>query len=701
MSTGTLQTAASVPARARSPATQRSQSPEITGNAVCELDPEEALATVVRVGDQDVRVEPAQLEQIEPGSMLLAMFSSRWADSSTCGPQQLELSTGVEAWAVHSLLKEYAHTGILRRAEVAGLSNCRADPARVRALISAALYLGFSRLVPMVPDAPNALTWTELAQTLQRHTRNSMMSVNLACQDCKYMPGVQQLNGVELSGAGFTGAQLLLDAGNYVWDWSGATLTGASFSLATIACCGTRKPGTGLKLAGANLCQASFAGAYISTCDFNRACLKLAQCSGAWFANCFFSGANIQYCKFCGANIENCNFTKADLQGCEFSGVTFKECSFSNANLEGCNFASATLHKCSFGSVKLQDTVFTGCTFEDMYHRGLFCDLDSSSDLRSCDFRDCTFHGDLTGGQTPATDLTDSVDLDVAPFEPACGLTLDHRAGELMMIQGDPEHAQPHKLALTGVQAYDYTAHANLLYGETPRAVAQAVRRLDLSGCKLSGSKFDDCCLCNVSLSGVSLRGCSFRRADLRMASLNAVDASSVDFSGADFSFANLDGADLAGACLREASFWCFLGCTGLVKEPTYEVTIGHFGRNKQLVDPGGPIEHVHVDNLPEGASALVSAARSRHLLSVHWQDPRFTASRTNPIVAAASCEGTNFSEARLHTADLRGLSVRKANFRGAFLCYASLEGADITNAHFDGAHGPYDEGQSTAEVSK
>ena len=165
------------------------------------------------------------------------------------------------------------------------------------------------------------------------------------------------------------------------------------------------------------------------------------------------------------------------------------------------------------------------------------------------------------------------------------------------------------------------------------------------------------------------------------MASLKGADASDADFTGADLSFTNLEGANLSRAHLREASFWCLVGFS----DPNVR-SDGTHKHHSSLRQQKKKILALHTPNLPKGAYALLTASRTRELLS-NSRDDRHVLSG---VRAKASCEGANFSGAHLHAADLRGISLRGANLGGASLCYASLLGADVTGAQLD-AIGPFD----------
>lgn len=711
--------------RACSPLTCRAKTPESTrGRATV------GTTALLQIGEEEAEVHLTILADIEPGSMLLPLLSSRWGagiDDSDGLPRQLELDATVETWAVLLLIRSYARTGVLRRAEVEGKDT--------RALLRAALYLGFSRLVPMVPDAPNALAWTEFVRICELHSHHSLAGINLVCKGGSLAD--TELKGIDLSGAAFTGAAL---SAHTCTDWSEAKLQGTSFSFASInsasLALGLRAKSVPpalsqywypyalttpptypsdlrtLKLTRADLSGASFFGACICACDFSQACLQGTSHTGAVISTCCFANANLRECnlsgaelrccelseaqlirsKFVGATLTYCDFTGADLQDCDFRGASLQSCIFSKANLQGCDFGGATFtpgprpekedgrlreiipvfQSYEFILATLRNTQFTGCTFKSTPSGPgmLFFDLDPSSDLRSCGFRDCVFSGDLSGGYaspsesgaklcrwsstfSEPTSESERVD-DESAFKPSCDLMLRHSDKQIVFLQVAKE--------AMSIGWPNGRRQQNL--------DAKAVRRLDLSGCDLTGSRFDNCLLYNVDLSNASLQGCSFCGADLRMASLRGADASGVNFCRADLSFTNLDGANLAGANLREASFWCLTGFSG------------------QVID--GTVEPTHVDGVPTGASALLSASRTQAVFRTHWQDARFKKQHGNNLVANATCEGTNFSGASLHAADMRGISLRNANMRKAMLCFASLEGADVTGTQLDGAEGPF-----------
>lgn len=701
-------------------------------------EPESSRTSALRVGDTTVELDLAQLEKIEPDSMLLPLLSSRWADpgaqegaeESGDTPRQLE-ATGVDVEAVLLLLREYASTGVLRWADVHGfcatpktkpyqgpLNESRLCVEKLQALLRAALYLGFLRLAPMVPDAPNALTWSELALITQRRSRQSLAGVNLVCQTST--AGAETLHGIDMDGAGLTGMQL-----SHRIDWSKATLREAGFSLASIdglRCIDhTQSPEQRLqptiKFTRADLSSSSFVGAYIRHCSFEQASLKKANFAGAEVAQCHFTSADLQGGSFECATMRACVFSSADLRECTFSGAKFDSCVFSKANLGGCNFGETEFSNCKFGGLTLKDTSFARCTFKPdstvvntgnqqnaMQANtdapvgtavGLFHDLNPMSDVPSCDFRDGTFRGDFTAGDQK---------LIVNPKSPSCGLRLtgteEHRLTQLQFQGG----------TATSSGAFGGFGGPSMQYniGSAPRAAqvgptdanvddivyvqsahpskVSAVSKLTLAGAKLAGANFDGCMLCNVDFSNSSLRGCSFKGARLCMASLKGADASDADFTGADLSFTNLEGANLSRAHLREASFWCLVGFSdpnvsfGIHKDYSSLRQQKKYEPNQKKIHP------LHIPNLPKGAYALLTASRTREILSSSRDDRHVLSG----VRAKASCEGANFSGAHLHAADLRGISLRGANLGGASLCYASLLGADVTGAQLD-AIGPFD----------
>ena len=735
--------------------------------------------TPLRVGDATVELDLAQLEKIEPQSMLLALLSERWADQranegDNDAPPQLELdaTSGVSQEAVLVLLREYANTGILHWADVHAFcarepepsetdrqlsqyalwreanivhnsGGCnrtrnlrqRLDSDKVQALLSAALYLGFSRLVPIVPDAPNALTWSELALVIRRRSRKSLAGVNLACQtSC----GPENPRGVDMAGAGLTGVQLshhvttVMDHNRspvssiVCRNWSGAKLRKSSFALASIDGLRTEVPFMDSQMAKiefteADLSEASFVGAYIRHCSFVRVCLQKAN--------------------FAGAEIVRCDFTDADLRECNFSGSKFELCVFSTANLEACNFGEATFSNCKFGGVILKYTSFAGCTFnpdsdasgecatgstdEQRNYRlqaGLFHDLNPTSDLPSCDFRAGTFRGNFAAGYRACPDVQSSLRIQKdQKCTPSCGLRLtiteEHRLTQMQfteehrLTQMQSQHGGAAPFggafgggAFGGTLSLGKPSVSNTQDSHTPTAIGPiapvepdeilcvqnevtdkgeaypsmfCVAKLDLAGANLAGANFDGCTLYNIDLSDASLRGCSFKGARLCMASLKGADASDADFTGADLSFTNLEGANFSGAQLREASFWCLVGFT----DPSVAQRNGWHDVSHKAPHP------LHTPNVPQGAYALLTTSRTQSILHNSANDAQVL----NGARANASCEGASFRGASMHAADLRGISLRGADLRGASLCYASLEGADVLGAQLDGAIGPFD----------
>ena len=679
----------------------------------------EPATMALRVGEEQVDLDLALLEKIEPGSMLLPLLGSRWADTRSDGletPRQLELdvTAGVEAEAVLVLLREYAKTGVLRRADVHRF--CAPAPAavpavgqrkigfavppedirehdtalqqdKVRELLNAALYLGFSRLAPMVPDAPNALAWSELATIVQRRTWQSLAGINLVCQVSS--DGVHNVHGIDLSGAGLTGMQLNLR------DWSEAKLQGVSFSLAVIrgASASEKKEAArrtkqdpsghlGIDFIKADLSQASFVGACLDSCSLAEASLQKANFAGAEIVGCSFTKANLQGGNFACAVMKECDFTDADLRECNFSGANFETCKFSKANLEACNFSGAEFSNYKFGGVTLRDTSFAGCSFKtdsivssDIGARtnfsvrptvaqetdcGLFFDLAPSSDLASCDFRDATFLGDLTGGYQQYSMETSGEPNPNPPGQtclPSCGLRLavteEHRLTQMQSVSsttggfGQPAAgyrgfgaggAAPAVGGFGANPPGGFRVSPNLPFGQSAAAAGgygfaaapagptmptvepepgpgdeivylqyttkptehgdvPRVEGQAVRRLNLAGAKLSGASFDGCTLCNVDLSDTSLRGCSFRGARLSMASLKGADASGVDFTGADLSFANLDGADLAGAQLReVSFWC--LLGYPDLEVD-PHTGRHKGHNNPFGQTSAQHTFQPP------------------------------------------------------------------------------------------------------
>ena len=346
-----------------------------------------------------------------------------------------------------------------------------------------------------------------------------------------------------LTGANFSNAQL--QGANF----TGATLTGADFTGATIGLStGTNRSTT---FSGANLTNACFYTAFISTVDFqfaNLPCtvfdttdlslatfgpvIKAAPASGTCrtsfnsaVMNCEFipqwkdlemNRASVQGCY---DSLQGVDFSDSRMEGVIFSGLNLNQTRWLRARLMGAYFLNAKLRAAAFSAADLRRAQLsqadaTGAFFDQQAQL-------SGAHLSGAILKGANLNGAVLqgGGGLPAADLS-------LAYMPDAVLT---------------------DAKLTGVNL----SHANF-YGASAKADNATMQQIDFSNAnlgsvdltqgRLKGAKMDAANLVNAVLRGADLT----TTPDLISSSLVQSNLQGVDFTAAKLGGANLSNAAVA-----------------------------------------------------------------------------------------------------------------------------------------------------------
>jgi uncharacterized protein YjbI with pentapeptide repeats len=136
------------------------------------------------------------------------------------------------------------------------------------------------------------------------------------------------------------------EAGEELWDLSGANLNGANLSGADLSSAFL----SGANLSGANLRRADLSGAFLSDAFLSGADLRRASLSGANLSGANLSDANLSGASLSGANLSGANLKRADLSDADLSDANLGDANLSGANLKRADLSGASLSGASCGS---------------------------------------------------------------------------------------------------------------------------------------------------------------------------------------------------------------------------------------------------------------------------------------------------------------------------------------------------------------
>ena len=229
------------------------------------------------------------------------------------------------------------------------------------------------------------------------------------------------------------------------------------------------------------------------------------------------------------------------------------------------------------------------------------------------------------------------------------------------------------------------------LIGKCPLAVGREYCAMPgrIPVLSLVGADLRKASLQEASLNGADLSGTDLRGADLRHSDLTRVRLHRANLSGADLSGANLLGADLSEAYLRVAILkQTVLGCENshYCREPAVLRQADLQGTDLEGADLGRTVlvgadlrEALLINAKLAGAdleqASFVGANLQGASFSHYWKGSCSDSSWETEI---AVVNQTDFTDANLSQADLRGLMLDQVGIEGAELSGANLASAII-----------------------
>jgi uncharacterized protein YjbI with pentapeptide repeats len=361
------------------------------------------------------------------------------------------------------------------------------------------------------------------------------------------------LSGLRLAGADMSHADL---TGSSFFD---ADLHAARFDCATLFACDFRQANlentsmaradlrgcffAGAVMVGANLFEAYLRpGAHLTrdkTGEFRT--LVPREASGT-ASSAGFTGANLTNASLAGAVAVKTDFSEALMRGCKLVRAHVRGANFTGSNLQGADFAQAdTRDACFRGAViagaKFEYTDMAGAdlrdTLSDKPNGRLIGELDASLEellLRHREFIE-------TSGATGAA-------LDLSGFD----LRTEGALTGACLTMMTARHAVFYGLDLS--RAALQAARCAETDFRDCRFDGADMRGIVLSGAMLSGASMQGANLHELVIDNARRMQSDLSGASLRHADLRGVDLRGVLLAGADLSFANLTGADLTGVDL-------------------------------------------------------------------------------------------------------------------------------------------------------
>jgi uncharacterized protein YjbI with pentapeptide repeats len=262
----------------------------------------------------------------------------------------------------------------------------------------------------------------------------------------------------------------------------------------------------------------------------------------------------------------------------------------------------------------------------------------------------------------------------------------------LIKSAGEPEPEEPEVAEAPQEPAVEWTRERVAEAGARGASMEGAdLAGLDLSGLDLRGALLGDAKLVGTNLEKADLRGAVLSGTDLSGAVLSGAQLGDADFEGATLVKANLEAAQcegtvFAGATLTEANLAGLAGAGSAFVDASMEhavltnadlSTANLAGANLADADLSGA-------TLVRASLQRVQAPRAR-LAGADLTELRASqgADFSGCVLSETQGAHTNWEEATLVDADLRGARLERAHFPKACLDRADASGADLKGASF------------------
>ena len=381
---------------------------------------------------------------------------------------------------------------------------------------------------------------------LFRESRGGHRAVLIGCD----LSGLD-LTGCDMSHADFTGSSFF-----------GANLCGARFDSATLFACDFREANmANVSMSRADLRGGFFAGANMVSANLFEADLRpgahvtrdaagnfqvlAPQDRPGAAASGGFIGANLTDATLAGAIAVKTDFSEAIMRGCKLVRAHVRSANFTGSNLQGADFAQADTRDACF-----RGAVIAGATFEYANMAG--------ADLQNAltDKPNGRLLDELHAG------LPELLSLHRRFIEScgAAGAALDLSGFDL---RGAGVLADACLTMFTARKTVFYgldLSRAALQAARCPEADFRDcrfdgadLRGIALPGALLNGASMKGAKLCSLVLGSGRLMASDLSGASLRHVDLRGADLRGVTLAGADLSFADLTGADLANVDLAGA----------------------------------------------------------------------------------------------------------------------------------------------------
>lgn len=194
------------------------------------------------------------------------------------------------------------------------------------------------------------------------------------------------------------------------------------------------------------------------------------------------------------------------------------------------------------------------------------------------------------------------------------------------------------------------------------------LRRVDLTGARLTGARIEDSDLQGASLASARLQGARLAGAQLQGASLDGAYLQGASLDGAQLQKVSARDAHLKGASLLEAR---------LEGADLYAADLAQASLSQ------AHLQGASLSNAQLQAVNLIGANLAGASL---WRAELQGASLTEAQLQGADLAGAKLQGALLNMAQLQGASLSGAQMQGSYLLGAGLQGASLGGANLQGA---------------